>query len=141
MASFDVKGLDGLLLSMTEISQIPEDVQDQMLNAQADIVVRAQQEKARAYGVQKTGLLISSIKKGKVKATKTGRAIYVYPQGSRTRSGKKTRNAEIAFVAEYGRPKKQKARPFIRDANETSAEETTQAGAMVYDQFLKSKNL
>lgn len=141
MATFDVNGIDGLILSMTEIAEIPESVQDDMLNAQADIVVRAQQEKARAYGVQKTGLLIASIKKGKPKSTKTGRAIYVYPQGSRKRGKKQTRNAEIAFVAEYGRPKKQKARPFIRDANETSAEATTNAGAKVYDDFLKSKNL
>ena len=73
---------------------------------------------------------------------KNGRCIFVYPQGSRRRGkkGKTTRNAEIAFIAEYGR-RKQKARPFIRDANDACAEQTTQAAAKIYDSWLKSKNL
>lgn len=142
----DLEGLDGLCLSMSEIAEIPDDVQDAMLNAQADVAIPAQQAKARSYGVVDTGLVVSSIKKSKVKIGKNGRCIFVYPQGSRIRgSGKKKpkkriRNAEIAFLAEYGQ-RKQKARPFIRDANESCAEQTTQAAAKIYDSWLKSKNL
>lgn len=136
----DLEGLDGLCLSMSEIAEIPNDVQDAMLNAQADVAIPAQQAKARSYGVVDTGLVISSIKKTKPKIGKDGRCIYVYPQGSRKRGKKTTRNAEIAFIAEYGR-RKQKARPFIRDANESCAEQTTQAAAKIYDSWLKSKNL
>ena len=92
-------------------------------------------------GVEDTGLTIRAIKKGKVKIKKDGsRVIYIYPSGTRERGEKRIRNAEIAFINEFGK-KGQKARPFVRTANEKSAEATTQAAADVYDRFLKSKNL
>lgn len=140
MASFEVHGLGELILSAEEVAQMGDDVADDILNAQADVVVAAQQAKARTYGVQDTGLVIDSIAKGEVKKTKDGRAIYIYPRGSRTRNGKKTRNAEIAFVNEFGK-KNQKARPFVRDATEQCAPKTEEVGAAVFDAYLKSKNL
>lgn len=140
MAEIGFVGLDDLILSMEEIAQIPDEVQDAMLNAQADVVTAAQKAKARAYGVQDTGLVISSIKKGKPKRKKGVRVIYITPSGTRRRGKQTVRNAEIAFINEYG-DRKQRARPFIRDANEASAEATTQAGFEVYDKWLKSKNL
>lgn len=140
MAEIGFSGLDELMLSMEEISQIPDEVQDAMLNAQADVVTAAQKAKARAYGVQDTGLVISSIKKGKPKRKKGVRVIYITPSGTRRRGKQTVRNAEIAFINEYG-TKRQRARPFVRDANEASAEATTQAGFEVYDKWLKSKNL
>lgn len=140
MAEIGFSGLDELMLSMEEIAQIPDEVQDAMLNAQADVVTAAQKAKARAYGVQDTGLVISSIKKGKPKRKKGVRVIYITPSGTRRRGKQTVRNAEIAFINEYG-DRKQRARPFIRDANEASAEATTQAGFEVYDKWLKSKNL
>lgn len=135
-----MSGIDDLSLSFSQIAEIPPDIQDEMLNAQADIGVKAQQEKARSYGVVRSGLTASSIRKTKPKIGKDGRCIFVYPQGSRKRGKTVTRNAEIAFIAEYGR-RKQKARPFIRAANEACAEQTTAAAASIYDRWLKSKNL
>lgn len=140
MAEIGFVGLDDLMLSMEEIAQIPDDVKDEMLDAQADVVVSAQRAKARAYCVQDTGLVISSIKKGKPKWKKGVRVIYITPSGTRRRGKQTVRNAEIAFINEYG-TKRQSARPFVRDANEASAEATTQAGFEVYDKWLKSKNL
>lgn len=140
MAEVSFSGLDELMLSMEEVAQIPDTVKDEMLNAQADVVAAAQQAKARAYGVQDTGMVIGSIKKGKPKTKKDTRIIYVVPSGTRRRGKKTVRNAEIAFVNEYG-TKEQRPRPFIRDANEASAEATTQAGFEVYDKWLTSKNL
>lgn len=140
MATFGFKGLDELTLSLQEIAEIPEDIQDAMLNAQADVVVPAQQQKARDYKVQDTGLMIRSIKKGKVKTQKGARVLYITPMGSRVRGKTKTTNAEIAFVNEFG-SRHQKARPFMKDANESCAEETTQAAFRVYDEWLQSKNL
>ena len=140
MATFSSTGADDLILSLEEVANLPDSVKDDILNAQADVVVKAQKAKARSYGVNKTGVLISSITKGKPKTSKGVRTLAVYPRGTRKRGDKTVRNAEIAFVAEFGR-RKQKARPFIRDANEESAAETTAAGAAVYDKFLKSKNL
>lgn len=140
MAGFSFSGLDELMLDMQAVAELPEDVQEEMLNAQADVVVKAQQEQARVMGVDQTGLTIRSIKKGKVKVKKGVRVIYITPTGTRKRGEKRVRNAEIAFVNEYGK-KKQKARPFIRTANEKSAQAATEAAAAVYDRYLKSKNL
>ena len=142
MAEINFRGLDEFMLDMQQIAEIPEEVQDEMLNAQADITVRAQQEQAEAMGVHApgSGLTIRSIKKGRVKVKKGVRTIYVTPTGSRVRGGKRVRNAEIAFINEYGK-KNQKARPFIKTANEKSAEASTQAAFEVYDRWLKSKDL
>ena len=141
MAEFKAIGLDELMLSLQEIAEIPEEVQDEMLNAQGDVVAREQQESARRYGIQRTGLTIRSIRKGKVKLDKHGnRVLYVTPVGSRIRGKKKTSNAEIAFLNEYG-TRKQKARPFMRDANERSAEAATKAAAEIYYRWQESRGL
>lgn len=141
MAEFRAVGLDELSFSLQEIAEIPEDIQDEMLNAQGDIVAQEQQATARRYGIQRTGTLIRSIKPGKVKLNKHGsRVLYVTPVGSRVRGGKKTTNAEIAFLNEYG-TRGQRARPFMRDANERSAKAATQAAADIYYRWQESRGL
>lgn len=141
MAEFKAVGLDELALSLQEIAEIPEDIQDEMLRAQGNIVAQAQRESAQRYGIQRTGTLIRSIKAGKVKLDKHGnRVLYVTPVGSRVRGEKKTTNAEIAFLNEYG-TRRQKARPFMRDANERSAEAATQAAADIYYRWQDSRGL
>jgi HK97 gp10 family phage protein len=137
MASLNCNGLDGLILSMKEIEEIPVDIQDEILDAQADIVIEAQKAKARAYGVERTGMTLDSITKTKPKTKSNGRTVYVYPQG-KNKDG--NRNAEVAFVNNYGK-RTQAARPFITDANKMSEEQTTTAGAAVYDRWLKTKGL
>ena len=143
MAEFSCNGLDGLMLSLQEIAEIPENVQDVMLHAGAEVVAKAQREKVRAYGIYDGSSpkhVADSIKPGKVKLKKGQRIIYVSPTGSRRRGKTVTRNSEILFVNEYGR-RGQKARPAVRDANEASAEATTAAQAEVYDKYLRSKDL
>lgn len=140
MPEISFSGLDSLELSMKEIAEIPDDIKDEMLQAQAAVVVPAMRARAQAYGLKDTGLMIDSIKPGKPKKTKTGRALYVMPQGKRRRGQKDTRNTEIAFIGEYG-TKKIKARPFMREAVEATAEQAEQAALQVYDRWLKSKNL
>lgn len=143
MAEFSCNGLDDLMLSLQEIAEIPEDVQNAMLQAGADVVAQAQREKVKAYGIYDGSSpkhVADSIKPGKVKIKKGQRVIYVTPTGSRRRAKTVTRNAEILFVNEYGR-RGQKARPAVRDANESSAEKTTAAMAAVHEKWLKSKNL
>lgn len=146
MAQLTHSGIVELMLSLEEIAEIPAKVQDEMLNAGADVVVQAQKRAAEAMDVQDTGLVIDSISKGPVKVKDGKRVIYVYPRGTRVRGvdkkGKpiRVRNAEIAFVNEYGTTH-HPARPFVFQGNETSAEETTQAEAAVYDRWLESKGL
>lgn len=143
MAEFSCNGLDGLMLSLQKIAEIPAEVQDEMLQAGAEVVAKAQREKVRAYGIYDGSSpkhVADSIKPGKVKLKKGQRIIYVSPMGSRRRGKTMTRNSEILFVNEYGR-RGQKARPAVRDANEASAEATTAAQAEVYDKYLRSKDL
>jgi len=143
MADLSVTGLDGLMLSMQQLAEIPEEVQDQILNAQADVVAEAQKKKIRAYGIydgKSTKHVADSIKKGRVKIKKGQRVLYVTPTGSRRRGDTVSRNAEILFVNEYGK-RGQRARPAVRDANEECADQTTQAGAEVLYRWQESLNL
>jgi HK97 gp10 family phage protein len=141
MAEFSYSGLDEFMLSLQEIAEIPDEVVDEMLNAQADVVVAAQRRQGKAMGVHRTGLTVKSIKKGRVKVTRDGRrVIYVSPMGTRKRGDKQVRNAEIGFVTEFG-TRSQKAKPFIKTANEKSAAETTAAAAAVHHRWLESKGL
>jgi len=143
VAEFTFQGIDDLILSMQEIEELPVEVQDEMLLAQAEVTAEAQRKAAAAYGVQDTGLVIRKIKPGKPKWRKGVRVIYITPTGTRTRGRKnprKVRNAEIAFVNEYGK-RGQKARPFIRKGNEDSAKAATEAAMKVYDRHLTSKGL
>ena len=143
MAEFSCNGLDELLLSLQEIAAIPEEVQDEMLQAGADVVAQAQREKVKAYGIYDGSSprhVADTIKPGRVKLKKGQRVIYVTPAGSRRRGKTVTRNAEILFVNEYGK-RGQKARPAIRDANEACAEQMVNAQMAVYDKHLRSKDL
>lgn len=146
MPEFKSFGLDELMLSLEEIAEIPAEVQDEILNAQADVTLKAQRESIIAHGIydreNKGRHVADSLKKSKVKIRKKDqvRVINIAPAGSRRRGKTVTRNAEILFVNEYGR-KDQEARPAIRDANEKSADKATLAALEVYDNFLKSKNL
>lgn len=154
MANINFHGLDELRLSIQQVAELPDEVIDEMLNAAADITVEAQRAEAGKLGKAyrnpgqtrdySTGQTRGSIKKGRVKIDKEGyRVLYITPHGSRTRGEKKpktTRNAEIAFLNEYG-TKTIRARGWMRKANELSAAEATAAQATVYDRFLKTKNL
>ena len=143
MAEFSCNGLDDLMLSLQEIAAIPEEVQDEMLRAGAEVVAQAQREKVKAYGIYDGSSprhVADTIKPGRVKLKKGQRVIYVTPTGSRRRGKSVTRNAEILFVNEYGK-RDQKARPAIRDANEACAEQMVSAQMAVYDKHLRSKDL
>lgn len=140
MAELSTQGLDGLIDDMTALMELPDETVLEMLTAEAEVVAAAQQSEAQSMGVYATGKTAGSIsydKKLKVKGA--SRAIYVSPKGTRS-DGNKRRNAEVAFVNEYGKAG-QPARPFINTANEKSADAAVEAAAGVYDKYLKSKNL
>lgn len=140
MAHLSVNGLDGLLDDLQSIEELPDEVAEEMLDAEAAIVEEAQVYTGMKMGVYRTGDTLRSITHGKMKRRRDGqRTKYVYPQGT---NEKGERTATVAFINEFGAPQRGiAARPFIRTANELSADEAVEAAADVYDQFLKSKNL
>lgn len=140
MAELTTSGLEELIGDMEAIAALPDETILDMLVAEAEVVADAQTAEARAMGVFDTGKTAESITfDKKLKTTKDGKAIYVYPKGSRS-DGSRRRVAEVAFINEFGK-RGQPARPFINTATEKSADAATEAAAKVYDDFLKSKNL
>ena len=149
---------------MAEIAEIPENIVDEMLDAQAKVVVAAHKSSIISKGLHKSGLLASSIKSIK-KRNGGKRYVLVYPTGdhhkysgrektgvyARSKSGrtytygggtKTATNNDVGFVHEFGSDGRNiKASQWMKEANERSAEETTQAAFRVYDNWLKSKNL
>ncbi len=143
MARIEISGLSEFALALDDLQELPAEMLDDILNAQADIVEAAQKKSAIDMGVYRTGATANSIKRGKPVKTKDGRALYVAPQGSVTRGKRKKRTvrlAEIAFINEYG-THKQAPRPFIASANEKAAPEAAKAAEKLYDEFLKRKGL
>ena len=140
MAEFSCNGLDDLMLSLQEIESIPDDVKDEILNAEADVLVPEIRDRGKGYGIP-DGKMLQSIKKGKVRTSKKGnKAIPVYAAGSRTRGKKRIKNSEIAFLNNYG-TRHQQARPFWSDTEELSAKTMTAAGERIVNKWLLSKDL
>jgi hypothetical protein len=140
MARISVNGLDGLMDDLLAVAEIPDDVAEEMLDAEAAIVEEAQVYTGMKMGVYRSGETLRSITHGKMKRGKDGqRSKYVYPRGI---NEKGERNAAVAFINEFGAPQRGiQARPFIQTANELSADEAVKAAEDVYDKYLKSKNL
>ncbi len=135
MARIEISGLVDVLNSMEKLAQIPDGVINDMLNAQSEVVVKAQKKTGLRMGIHRTGVTLQSIKAGNVKRRRDGAYVDVYPQGT-NKDG--NRNAEVAFINEYGK-RGQPARPFIRTANEESAAETTRAAEKILHDWQESQ--
>lgn len=140
MANMEVDGLDRLLEDFSAIADLPDEVAEAMLDAEAKIVEDAQVYTGMKKGVYRTGETLMAVARGKMKRAKDGsRAKHVYPRGKNSRG---IRNAEVAFINEYGAPNRDiPARQFIREANESAADPAVEAAAKVMDEFLEKNNL
>lgn len=139
----DLEGLDGLILSMSEIAELPEGVQSKILDTQADDFIYEVKNRGAAYGVGEkrgTGKLLSSIKKGKVRRLKNGLSIYVQPTGSRKRGKTKTKNTEIGFLVNYG-SRHNRSLPFWTDSVAMYESKAEKKSKEIFDNWLKSKKL
>ena len=140
MADFEFDGLAELMDDLEAVADLPDEVAEEMLRAQADVVINAEKASAAAHGLVDSGQLQASIGiQGTMKRKGLNRYIDVTPKGRRQNG---VRNAEVAFIHEYGAPKRGiPAKAWIRQAVETSSKQTTAAAAEVYNQFLNSRNL
>lgn len=144
MAHVTVDGLDMLMDDLAALTALPDSTLNGMLHAGADVLAQAQREEiaARWKGRYSMGISAGSVKKGDPATSWRGRSIAVYPQGERRRGKKSVRNAEIAFINEYGAPGRGiEARPAIYPAAEKSADRAVEAGERVYHDYLDSKGL
>lgn len=136
MANVTVSGINEITEKMRLGLKIPDEVLDEMLDAEAEIVIKAQKRTAREMlqGTYYTGATEKSISPGKKKSIPDGRQMTVEFKGSRTRGKTTTRNAEIAFINEYGK-KNQPARPFIKMANEQCEAEAVAAAERIFNKW------
>ncbi len=144
MGSLKSSGIDSLSLDLSELAYLPERVLADMLQAEADVILSAQRAEVESQwkGPYSLGISARSIRKGGVKKGKDGYSISIYPRGSRKRGKKTVRNAEIAFINEYGAPKRNiRARPAMKEAIAKKENEAAAAGEKVYQAYLDSLNL
>lgn len=144
MADLSIDGLDQLTMDLEELANLPTALLEEMINAESDVVVSAQRTKAKVMlsGKYSKGIVSNAISKKKARKAGDGIRQMITVDGivrdEHHRSG--TRVAEIAFINEFGKTG-QPARPFMKIANEESADAAVSAALKVYDDYLKSKNL
>lgn len=144
MARLEINGMDALLADYKELLQLPHEVAEDILNAEADVIIPAQRAEIQRQwnGPYSEGISAKCIQKTEVKIKRDGYCIYVYPQGERKRGRKRIRNGEIAFRNENGAPRRNiAARPAIATANAKAEQAAIEAGEKVYHAYLDSKGL
>ena len=115
MATLELDGFESLEDAFRRISEIPFDVTAEALDGMAEVAaqkIRAQGEGMGVRDLESDVHILDRIKRNKAKQTPGGGSETVTFSGSRSRGKTRTRNAEIAFVNEYGK-RGQAARPFI----------------------------
>lgn len=145
MAIIRMDGMAELADSFGALSDLPDGVVDDMLRAEADVLVAAQKQTAGTIlsgAYSKGGVAGSITRDGKMKRVDGLPTINIIFKGSLqdAHHKKPTRYAQIAYVNEYGK-RNQPARPFIRTANEQKADEAAAAAAAAMDKYLRSNNL
>ena len=135
-----VDGLDGLILDMKAMEELPQATVSEMLQAGGAVIMEAHKSQIQAVGLVDSGQLRDSIQMSRKIRKKEGAcSVDIYPQGTREDG---VRNAEVGFIYEYGAPGRGiEARQWMRAANEQAEDAAGEAAEAVYDNYLRSKNL
>lgn len=133
MARLELEGYQDLLDAFARIGSVPEQILTKSLTAMEEVAASKIKSSGETYGIRDPESdvhVLDKVKINRPKKTESGGYADITFSGSRTRHGKSTRNAEIAFVNEYGK-RSQQARPFVGEAMEKSADAIANAGAEV----------
>lgn len=118
MANLTFTGSQELNDAFARIQDIPFDVTEQALDAMAAVAAREIKSTGEYMGVRDENSdvhILDNIATKKAKKTDDGGREKITFDGTRHRGKTTTRNAEIAFVNEYGK-RGQEARPFMKTA-------------------------
>lgn len=136
MATLELQGFDGLEDAFRRIADIPWSVTEEALDDMAAVAATEIRRTGESMGVrdpESDTHILDKITTTKAKQTDNGGYKDITFKGSRTRNGTRTRNAEIAFINEYGK-RNQPARPFIgRAMNENEDAIQAQAEQVIGD--------
>ena len=136
MARVNALGIDELAKTIREFGTISSETSKEMLAAGGKVLVEETKQQMLMFGVLDRGTTQASIKHGEVKYAAGGAYIEVWPAGIRKKDydhSKNTRNAMIAFLAEYG-TSKIPARPFMATAIREAADNVAEAMMKVWEE-------
>lgn len=142
MASLELYGFEDLQDALERIGDIPFDVTAEALDGMADVAMDRIKSTGESMGVRDPDSsvhILDKIKKAsKAKKTDSGGYLNISFSGTRKRGKTTTRNAEIAFVNEYGQ-QGQPARPFIGTAMSRNEDEITAPAEKVIGDWIESE--
>lgn len=141
MASLELIGFEDLERAFSQIADIPWEVTDDALQGMAEVEkekVREQGESAGVFDRKSSVHVLDRLSVSKSKKDESGGHADVTFTGTRTRGDTRTRNAEIAFVNEYGKSGQQ-ARPFVKNAVENFADEIAAPGIKIIGDWIENE--
>lgn len=130
MATIDVYGFEDLDSVFKHIRDIPWEVTEDALQEMGAVLIEKVKREGDAMGIrdpESSQHVLDTLTLAKAKKTDAGGIQNVTFKGSRTRGRTRTRNAEIAFVNEYGK-RGQQARPFMAQAMKQHEKEIREPG-------------
>ena len=139
MALVSVHGFSEIDAMFQKLGDVPWDVTRQALDQMAEVGENAVRRTGRAMNVLDPTTpenILDRVTHTKPKQTEDGGKTAVTFSGSRTRGNTETRNAEIAFLNEYGTDH-QEARPFIRQTAEQYGDEISAPGAQLVGDWME----
>lgn len=128
MAQFEVKGLAEISRLLVERDAATEKAVPAMLEAGAAVLVEAEKSEIERMKLVDTGDMRNSVKATKVKQSRGGKYIDVYPQG---KDRKGVSNAQKGFIAQYGTSRRA-ARPWLTSAKAKSEGKVNEAMQKVW---------
>lgn len=135
MARFETSGLDELMQQLRKMGQQSGDIAKAMILTGADEIKQAWQDSAEAHGLRDTGAMIESVAYDDEPRELGGAlAVDIWPRG-KDASG--TRNAEKAFILNYGSSRIQ-ATHWVDDAERAAEAAIVPAMEEVLDEYLRT---
>jgi len=142
MATLELVGFENLEDAFRRISEIPFDVTAEALDAMAEVATEKIRSTGETMGVRDPDSdvhILDKVKKAsKARKTDSGGYLNITFTGTRKRGNTTTRNAEIAFVNEYGK-KGQPARPFIGTAMSRNEDAITAQAEKVIGDWIENE--
>ena len=141
MATLELTGFDDLADAFRRISEIPFEVTSDALDAMAAVAADQIRSTGESMGVRDPESdvhILDRIKPRKPKQTEYGGYEMISFTGTRRRGNTTTRNAEIAFVNEYGK-RGQPARPFIGTAMNRGADQIQDQAEKVIGDWIEKE--
>ncbi len=144
MATLELHGFDDLNEAFNRIADIPVSVTSDALSAMGKVAADKIKSTGESVGVrdrESNVHILDKIKLNEPEITEDGGYANITFTGSRRRGRKSTRNAEIAFVNEYGK-EGQQARPFMGTAmtkheDEIAAPGVEKIGNWIEKEYMK----